>query len=279
MFVHSSSDGRCRFSGLAFQSEDRSTSRNSARPSSGFLLLAGQPFPDRRHEVVMGEQKELLAHLRLGLTVAFRFLRFDWADQPQFAVEDAKQFVKLVRAGAVAGDFQEFPVRPHVPFDVGPGLGQQCPQDGLSGLLVDAIRRRGRPGAEGLLQERDPDPFRPADLLQGLGSPGLPLEHLGEQRQSNRDHPAFLGQPLDRSIQKFVLLAGHPPRIVRQHPVATSELNQHLAGVLEIEEINDSEVLILILSDPDDRHEAVQGHREIIPYQDDRLDSSPVALR
>src|SRR5208337_2564832 len=66
---------------------------------------------------------------------------------------------------------------------------------------------------------------------------------------------------------------------VRQHPVATSERNQHLAGVLEIEEIDDSEVLILILSDPDDRHEAVQGHRIIIPYQDDRLDFSPVALR
>ena len=147
----------------------------------------------------MGEQKELLAHGRLGLTFTFRSLRLDWADQPQFAVEDAKQFVKLVRAGAVPGDFQEFPVRPHVPFDVGPGLGQQCPQDGLSGLLVDAIRRRGCPGAEGLLQERDPDPFRPADLLKGLGSPRLAFEHLGEQRQSNRDHPAFLGQPLDRS--------------------------------------------------------------------------------
>ncbi len=32
MFAHSSSDGRRRFSGFAFQSEDRSTSRSSALP-------------------------------------------------------------------------------------------------------------------------------------------------------------------------------------------------------------------------------------------------------
>ena len=32
MFAHSSADGRCRFSGLAFQSAERSPSRSSARP-------------------------------------------------------------------------------------------------------------------------------------------------------------------------------------------------------------------------------------------------------
>ena len=74
----------------------------------------------------MGEQKELLAHLRLGLTVAFRSLRLDWADQPQFAVEDAKQFVKLVRAGAVTGDFQKFLCDRLFPLMLDPASGSSA---------------------------------------------------------------------------------------------------------------------------------------------------------
>ena len=56
-----------------------------------------------------------------------------------------------------------------------PGGGQQRPQHGLGRLLVLAMLGRGRRGAERLFQERDADPLRPADLLEGGGRPRLAL--------------------------------------------------------------------------------------------------------
>ena len=64
----------------------------------------------------------------------------------------------------------KFPFRPHLPLDVGAGLGQQGFQNRLSRLLVEAMLRIGLRGTERLLEEGDAHPLGAADLTQG--SPG-----------------------------------------------------------------------------------------------------------
>ena len=77
-------------------------------------------------------------------------------------------------------------------------LRRRRPLSGLSlDRLASAVRHRARREAYRALTV-NLSPVQRARLVQGFGSPRLPLEHLGEQRQPNRDHPAFLGQPLDR---------------------------------------------------------------------------------
>ena len=53
MRAHSRNEGRLRFSGLATQSEARSSSVSSARPLRRLALLARQPVPERMDQVVV----------------------------------------------------------------------------------------------------------------------------------------------------------------------------------------------------------------------------------
>ena len=94
-------------------------------------------------------------------------------------------------------------------------------------------------GAEGLFEEGDADALGAADVLQGRRGPGLALDHLGEQRQPHRDDLAVLGQPGDRLIQER--LAGpavSSDGLLGQDAVGPAERRQHLAGVQQVEEID-----------------------------------------
>ena len=96
MLTHCGSDGRCRFSGLAFQSAARSASRSSARPRRvSFCLRVSHPRATGRGS--RGSAASTSARVVLGVGVGLRVV--GRRDQPELGVEDADQVVEL--AGAV----------------------------------------------------------------------------------------------------------------------------------------------------------------------------------
>ena len=119
-----------------------------------------------------------------------------------------------------------------------PRLGQQGFQHGLRRLLVQAVLGVGLRRAEGLLEEGHAHAFGAADLPQRRRGPGLPLDHLGEQGQPHRDDLAVLGQPGDRLIQERLLVPGQVGRPLGQRPVGPAEGRQDLAGMAQVEEID-----------------------------------------
>ena len=110
------------------------------------------------------------------------------------------------------------------------------------------------------------------------GGPGLPLDHLGEQRQPDRDHLAILGQPGDGLAQEGFLLRGPVPMAVGQFPVGSAEGGQDLAGVPQVEEIDEGDVRVRFQVDLQVAHEPAGGQPEVVPDQHDRLDVLAVAL-
>ena len=101
--------------------------------------------------------------------------------------------------------------------------GSSAFEHGLRRLLVQAVLRVGLRCGEGLLEERHADALGTADLPQRGRSPGLPLDHLGEQRQPHRDDLAVLGQPGDRLIEERLLVLGELGRPLGQGPVGPAE--------------------------------------------------------
>ena len=107
---------------------DRRTIRQQQfRPAApGFLLLAGQPFPQRRHEIIVRQLVVFLSRLGLGQGIVGPFLAFRVGrrDEADFAVENAEQIIEVPGTTGVARRFQQFRTGAHVALDVGAGFGQ-----------------------------------------------------------------------------------------------------------------------------------------------------------
>src|SRR5437764_948671 len=67
----------------------------------------------------------------------------------QLDIQDADHVAELPEPVGVTGCLPERRFRPHLPLDVGAGLGQQRFQDGLSRLLVQAVPGIGLGRSEG----------------------------------------------------------------------------------------------------------------------------------
>ncbi len=134
-------------------------------------------------------------------------------------------------------------------------------------------------GAEGLVEERHADALRcrrrPASVAV---RPGLPLDHLGEQGQPDRDHLALVRQPRDRLLQERLLVGRELGRLLGQDAVGPAERREDPRRVQQVEEVDGGGVLAL--DDPDLQvpHEPGRRHPEVVPDHDDRLDVVAVAL-
>ena len=143
------------------------------------LLLAGQPVPQRRHQVVVGQLVVFLPRLRPADVVpppsllAFRVGR---RDEPDFAVENAEQVVEVLGTAGVARRLQQLLLRPHVALDVGARLraaglsGPPGPLSGASGVAA------GRSAALNVSSRKvTPTPSVPPTSFSVAGVHGLPL--------------------------------------------------------------------------------------------------------
>ena len=99
MFAHSRADGRWRFSGLAFQSAERSASRSSARPR-GSPAACGSASPAGSEPGNRGSVGSTLARVVVCLILAGGTFRVGGRDQAKLGVEDVDQVVEV--PGAVA---------------------------------------------------------------------------------------------------------------------------------------------------------------------------------
>ena len=176
MLAHSSTEGRWRFSGLAFQSAERSASRSSARPRRVCSLLAGQPVADRGNEVVV--RQLIVAGHRLACSgsrtrrlFGARCRSLRRRDQSHVVIEGPQQVVELSGTIAVARHRGQFLVRPHVALDVRAALGQQGLQDRCAAFWWPAAR----PSGTSLRGRRRRPPRVPPSSLRVAGAHGLPL--------------------------------------------------------------------------------------------------------
>ena len=105
------------------------------------------------------------------------------------------QVVEVVRAVAVTRCFEQLLPGPHLPLDVGAGLGQQRFQDRLRGCsgAIDAREGEGA-GAEGFFEERQTDSFGTAHFFERGGGPGFAFNHLGVKGQTDGDDLSVLGK-------------------------------------------------------------------------------------
>ena len=55
MFAHSQTEGRCRFSGLAFHGAARLLQTEFGPTTPGFFLLEDQPFSHCRNQIIVRE--------------------------------------------------------------------------------------------------------------------------------------------------------------------------------------------------------------------------------
>ena len=121
----------------------------------GFLLLAGQPVPQRMNKIIVRQLVAFQARRNRRLGVAIRRLAF-WIgqrDESEFAIEDTDQVIEVPRTGTVARGFQQLVGQPHETLDVRAGLGKQVFQNISGGLLMIPVLWRGRVTAEGILQK------------------------------------------------------------------------------------------------------------------------------
>ncbi len=136
--------------------------------------------------------------------------------------------------------------------------------------------QRGR--AKGFFEEGHPDALGASDFLERCRTPRLALDHLGEHCQPDRDDPAVFGKSLDRIGQEGLLIPGERPIGFRQTAECPAELDQDLAGVDEVEEIDEGCVLAQEDFDPKVTHEACERNPEVVPHRDEALDALAVAL-
>ena len=74
--------------------QGRTFSQSQFGPTfAGFLLFAGQPIPQRWHQIVVRE----LIELRSGIAARFGLesLRIGGRNQPQFAVQNPQQVIEI----------------------------------------------------------------------------------------------------------------------------------------------------------------------------------------
>ena len=97
------------------------------------------------------------------------------------------------------------------------------------------------------------------------GVPGLALDHVGEQREAQRDDLAVLGKIVYRLTQKPILSIGEFARAVRQVPICGAKRHQYFPCVSRVEEIDRRRVVSQEKLDFQGIHEPVRCHPEVDP--------------
>jgi hypothetical protein len=148
----------------------------------------------------------------------------------------------------------------------------------LRGRLVKAmLKGRGRHG-ESLFEERHTDALGSSHGLQCCRRPRLGFDHLREEGETYRDDFPVLCQTLDRLVDKGSVLRRELGRFPGQCAKGLSERDENLAGVSEVEQVDQGSVLSLRQPDFQITHEAAGGQPEIVAHQHDGLHMLSVAV-
>ena len=139
------------------------------------------------------------------------------------------------------------------------------------------LRRRRRAG-ECLLEERDPRLLARRRPAQRRRSPGPALHHLGEQAELDGAHHPLVRQAVDGLVHERQLLLRELNPRGRQGAECTAERGQDLPRVPRVEPVDTRAVLAVRKVHVQLAQERRDRHPEIIPHDDDRLDSRAVAL-
>src|SRR4051794_4548831 len=107
-------------------------------------------------------------------------------DKAKLLIEDSAEIPDARRILGVPRRRDELGVRLRLTSDPSASLGQECLQDPLSGLLVEAILWFRMRRAKRFFQKIDAYPLCATDFYQGRRSPRLPSYHPGEQAQPHR---------------------------------------------------------------------------------------------
>ena len=215
MLPHSHSEGRWRFSPFGVPQRRAFCQSEFGTTSSRFFLLFCQPVPQRGHQIIVGELVILLAGFDVRHRIVVGSCGVSGRDQPDLAVQDPDEIVKVLRTAGVPRCFEKLVVRTHVALDVAARFGQQGFQDSTGGFLVKAVFGWGGGSAERLFQKVDANAFGAANFFERGWSPGLALHHLGEQCQAHADDLPFLGETSDRSFEELLLFLARVAGVFR----------------------------------------------------------------
>ena len=249
-------------------------------PPPGLPLLAGQPFPERRDQVVVGQlvilPPRLAGRASSSSPIAFGVGR---GDQAQLGVEDAEQVVEVPGAVGIARCVQQLLVRPHLALDVGAALREQGLQDRLGGLLVEAVFGRSRRALKVSSRKVTPTPSVPPTAFKVAGVQGFPLT-ISANRASRTEmtRPSW-DEPRTAWSRKVFWSLVRVGRLLGQAAVGPAEHRQDLPGVDRVEQVDRGRRSgPATSSDLQLAQEPGQGQPEIVPHHDDALDVLAVAL-
>ena len=137
-------------------------------PPPTLLLLDGQPFAERRHEVIVRELVMPLDPRRaLFRLVAGRVGR---RDQPELGVQDPHQVLEVIGLAAVARRLQQLAVRARMPADLGALVAEQEPEDLARRTLVQPMLRGAAGPANVSSRNATPTPCAPPTAQASPGS-------------------------------------------------------------------------------------------------------------
>ena len=147
----------------------------------------------------------------------------------------------------IARDLAQLGLRPHQALDVFSGLGQQDLEDGLSGLLMQAVLGGAVDAAgERLVEKCHAHTLCTADVPQSGRGPGLPLTISANSGQPHRDDLAVLGEPRHRLLQgTFAARVESSDVFLGQGSVGAAEGCKNPARMRQVEEVDGCRVLAL----------------------------------
>lgn len=102
-------------------------------------------------------------------------LRVGGRDEANVLIENADQVIKVFATVSIAGHFQQFGIRSHLPLDFRTGVRQQGVQDGPGGLLVKAMFGGAVAALKASSKNVTPTPWVPPTAFSVAGAHRLPF--------------------------------------------------------------------------------------------------------
>ena len=242
-------------------------------PPRSLALSQREPVAQAVHQVVVGELEIPGRSCGWG-----RLGPFARRDQLEITVEDLQHLFETCWVGLRPDRLGQFGDRFHPALDIHPDRGEQGPQHCATRLFQGAVAGVRRARVEGLFQEVPTQPAGPSHFDQCFGNPATVFDHLREQCQPDRDHLAFVRQPLGDLPHELFVLCAQFGRGEREAAEGPAKPHQHGPGMVDVEQVDGAEVLFLHDRQVERRHEPRGSHREVVADEDHRLQGRAIAF-
>ena len=133
-------------------------------------------------------------------------------------------------------------------------------------------------GGERVVQKLSPDADRTTKNSQSRRNPVLRLHHLREQSQVNRNDFVIMGQVIDGTVDKSILITIRRLGCWRQLTVTATKLDQYFSCVATIEQVDHHRVSTKLQWRFHGLHKAIQRQPEVVSNEHNALHPCPITL-